>query len=278
MKVIHRTIQREGRDGVYRVWCLSDWHIGSVFCDETRLRKDIQRIADDPYAFWVGGGDYGEFINRSDKRHRESNLADWLHGEDDIASLQCAKIAQLVQPIAGKCLALAKGNHEDAILEKYERDVYQNLVDCVKSDFPICLGYGGFLVLRWEFRDRITDTGGPRDAWETTGFIHHGNGGGFTMGGAALSLERLPQSYDLDFALLGHKHLRLAVPNEQWIARGAKVICRRQIMCYGGTYLAPFDAKLDTENYAERRMLKPRAVGCVVLEFRPATREIKAIL
>jgi len=278
MKVIERVILRERRADTFRVYFLTDWHVGTVFCDEDKLRSDIQAIANDPKAYFIGGGDFGEFINRSDKRHRESNLAPWLYGEDDIAKRQVERIVELMQPIKHKCLALVKGNHEDAIVEKYERDVYSAIVDEVtQPDKPVRLGYGGFLVIRWRYMDREKGAG---DVWTTVGFIHHGAGGGLLPGGHALTLGRLPTWYNFDFALLGHRHVRQVVTNEQWqpSPRANKIVCRRQVMAFGGSYMKGFDEKLDTEGYAERKMLPPRGTGSIILEFRPAEREIRVLV
>jgi len=47
---------------------LADIHIGNAATDEKLLASTVQRIKDDDAAYWVGLGDYCEFINRSDKR------------------------------------------------------------------------------------------------------------------------------------------------------------------------------------------------------------------
>ena len=115
------------------------------------FEADVEAIHNDPMARWIGGGDYARFINRRDRRHRESELASWLHGENDITGLQEKTFIERILPIRDKCLGLAKGNHEDDILSYGERDVYSSIVNAVTApDRPVRLDVGGFVVVHWK--------------------------------------------------------------------------------------------------------------------------------
>jgi hypothetical protein len=273
IKVLKHRIRYEISDE-FRIYFITDPHIGSFFCDEDLLKADVKKIAEDPNAYWIGGGDYAEFINRSDKRHRESTLAPWLHGKDDISELQIKRIAKIVEPIRDKCLGLCKGNHEDFILDRYERDVYAHIVEMTTSpDRQIRLGWGGFVVIFWD--------DGSKARWKTTIFAHHGSGGGLLPGGHALTLGRLPTWYDFDIAMLGHRHIKQWVPNTKTrpSARGDHLEQQEQHMFFGGTYHKSVDLeKGDIESYAEGKLLPPKAVGGVVTKIHPHNQEYKIIV
>ena len=53
-----RLIQYPSRSDSLRIWHLSDLHYLSKGCAVCEIRKDIRTIADDPFSFWLGGGDY----------------------------------------------------------------------------------------------------------------------------------------------------------------------------------------------------------------------------
>lgn len=237
------------------------------------FKTDVKSIQSDPLALWIGGGDYCRFINRKDRRHRESELAKWLHGKDDITGLQERSFIEEVSPIKEKCLGLAKGNHEDDILAWYERDVYASIVNSLTSpDRHVRLDVGGFVVIYWQTNGKTR--------WRMVVFAHHGAGGGLLEGGHALMLGRLPKWYDFDIALLGHRHIKQWVPN---VVAGPNApatgfIKKEQHMLFGGTYLDSVCNNDQEESYAERKMLPPKGVGVVRLRICPASQQVHAIL
>ncbi|OGC94087.1 MAG: hypothetical protein A2W25_11940 [candidate division Zixibacteria bacterium RBG_16_53_22] len=261
-------------DDVFTLYYLTDLHIGNALCDEKLLKEDVACIADDPKAIWIGGGDYADFINRADRRHRESSLAAWLYGKDDIAQEQIKYLENLLSPILDKCLGLCRGNHEDDILSKSERDVYSAIVNMVaRPNRPVRLGYGGWVVLLWE--------DGKKTRWHTTIFCHHGSGGGILPGGDALTLGRLPTWYDFDIAILGHRHTKHWLPNTITgpTFTASKLQQREQAMLFGGTYLGGIDLEgTDLESYAEARLLPPRSVGGIKIQFMPAQKTFKIVI
>lgn len=274
MNVIERIIEVARPADTVRLYFLTDWHVGSAYCDEALLEADIARVAADADGYWIGGGDFLDGIARQDKRHDEGTLAPWLWGVDDLIHAQLERVGDLMAPIAHKCLALAKGNHEEFILERYERDVYQRIVEKVtRPGAPVRLGYGGFVVLR------VRSTG-IHYTWTVTLFVHHGAGGSLLPGGNALTLGRLPTWYNADAFLLGHRHVRQVVTNAQWqpAPRAKEVIYRRQVMAFGGSYLKGYDPKIEAELYAEKKLLPPRETGGIVLELRPDEREVRVSL
>ena len=66
--VLHRVIEYTSRGDVYRIVPLGDIHLGNAACDEALLQKTIEYIARTDRMYWIGMGDYSEFINIHDPR------------------------------------------------------------------------------------------------------------------------------------------------------------------------------------------------------------------
>lgn len=282
MRVIERCIECEP-DAVYRFYPMTDWHVGPIFCDEELLRADVAKIKADPYALWANLGDAADFINRKDKRFRESNLSPWLYGVDDIAAKQVERVIAIADPIADQCLAWCKGNHEDEILCNSEHDVYSELVShFTKPGRKLRLGYAGWVVLRWQWGKKAGKKGSGAHArvWTTKLYLNHGAGGGALAGGDALMLERLGLWYDFDVACIGHRHAVRVIPTTHWgpSPQANRIVCQSRYAALCGSYLRGFDEDVATESYAERKSLPSRAVGGLHFEFRPGEQKISVIV
>lgn len=263
MRVLHRRVEFEPGH-VFPFHFITDTHLGSYFCDEELLTAKIAEITDDPFSLWGFGGDAGEFINRSDRRHKEDRLASWLHGKDDLARHQLDKIIATVEPAKEQGLWWGKGNHEEDMLSRYERDVYTESADAL--GIP-AMGIQGFFIILWTFAGRVRA--------KTVIYTHHGHGGGILAGADALMLGRLPTWFRFDLALIGHRHRKHWVPNtyvdSQW--RGNKAPLKHQHMLLGGSYLATYDEDGIVENYPEWKMLPPKAIGGVKIMLTPTMSE-----
>lgn len=264
MYIIHRVIDVPGRSATVRITPLADIHAGTIFCDEALVREWVKRIAEDEFHFWIGMGDYAEFINRKEWRHRASHEAKWLHGRDDIARLQVEWLADTLAPIRHKCLGLIRGNHEDSMVRHYERDVYYDLVQAIKTDpnDRLALGTEGFL--------RVTLRRSGRSAQAFDFYLHHGYGGGKLLGADALELGRLATSFDFDVALMGHRHRLVVIPGEVRVGLSASGRLRlvrkdmRAALC--GSFRNEVLEGVEC-GYARRKGYPPKRTGPLTIEL-----------
>jgi len=188
---------------------IGDVHEGAAGCDESRLVEAVKRVAADDRAYWVGLGDYAEFINVQDRRFDPRTLAPWIEVDDlaDLAQAQRDRFLDITKPIAGKCLGLVEGNHERWIYHKFERDIYGEIVNGTKqaagkpADSHLGLGYYGWLQLAFYFG---SDKKGGSAIINVN--IHHGFVGGRLEGAKALNMERWLWNHDADLVLFGHSH------------------------------------------------------------------------
>lgn len=273
MRAIVREIEYTSRRDHIDIVPLYDLHVGNAACDEKLLKKTIKKIEEDPACYWIGGGDMCDFINRKDPRHRESAMASWLWGVDDIARKSRDRVVEMLMPIKDKCLGLLKGNHEASFLKYNEVDVYAMLVDKIRPSHatPIMLGWQGFIVLKL-----VRVNGKSRASWPVRIYCHHGYGGGRLEGGHALTLGRLFKDYDCDIGLLGHRHVQMAIPRVQVaVSPRGKIYNREQLGVFCGSFLKSYS---EDEVYSEERGLPALRTGAIRLRIWPDKQRIEVTL
>lgn len=270
MKVIRREFYEVSRSDEFYIVPIGDVHIGAAACDERKLRDAVARVMGDPNCFWIGMGDYGEWINRLDPRYRPDTLAPWITIADtmDLGRAQRDRFLEIVQPIAGKCLALVCGNHEESILKHSERDVYYEIVQGIKQfagwpeDHPLAIGYNGWLHLHF-YRSKKKERGTKLEI-----SLHHGFGGGRLAGSKALNMQRWLWSHRCHLALFGHTHsIQVQVEAVERVV-GSKVIHERRIGAICGSFLKSFNQD-GSSTYSEVKGYLPQPVAGVEAILRP---------
>jgi predicted phosphodiesterase len=265
MRVLSREWFNVTRADTYRVIPLGDVHLGNAACDEGLFRSVVGRIAADDSCYWIGLGDYADFINVSDPRFDASELADWIKMADlgDLARAQRDRFLDIVRPIAPRCLALVEGNHEMAIAKHYERNIYSEIVTGVKeaggfdADYQLGLGMYGWLLLHFYRSDRKV-----RGSLLKLN-LHHGFVGGKLAGAKALNMQRWLWTRECDLALFGHSHNTGAqVESIEYVTKTGKVRHRRAIGAYCGTFL-------NGAKYAEVKGYFPAPVGHIEVLLKP---------
>lgn len=251
---------------------LFDTHVGAAACDEKALRRLVAQIQAEPGRMVIGGGDYGDFINRRDPRYDPSTVAPWLQNEKDMAAAQRDRIEDILAPIADRFLCLLGGNHESSILRFYERDIYGSIVNRLKAragldpETKLALGYEGWLVLRF-YRSNKRERGA-----QVTIRLHHGYGGGRLDGAPALEMQCILQQNDCDLALHGHIHKR-HIANPVVIEGLSRSPAPRRLLqirkgAYCGTFL---DTRLENgpSTYSAVKGYPSTSLGTVDVTLRP---------
>jgi len=269
MKVITRNFDLSGRGGEMRIVPLGDIHIGAGACDEKLLKRTIDRIANDENCYWIGMGDYCEFINVSDKRFDIRSLAKWVRLEHltDIATAQTERFLDFVKPISHKCLALVAGNHEGFIASRYENAVYSRIVTEVKNmagmpaSDPLGVGMYGWLLLRFK-------RAGKNVTIKVN--LHHGFVGGKLAGGKALNMQRWLWTHDCDLSLMGHSHNTSSQKEAVECVTGAgKSYMQKRVGAYCGTFLKSINE--EGSSYSENFGYFPLAIGSIEVVLKPGS-------
>jgi hypothetical protein len=277
-----RYITHGSKADVFTLWGLGDLHVGAAACAENDLRRDIARIKDDPFALWVGLGDYADFIGYTDaKRFDPDAVADWLTVRDlgKLGTKSIERVRDLLKPIAGKCIGLLLGNHEKKYQQVHQQENLHGWL-CNEMQVP-SLGYCAFVDLIF---DRTAGVKVPKMNDKPTGerssvfrvFAHHGAGYAQTPGGKLNRLIQFMRMFSADIYFCGHVHDRTA---RRMSILGADADCGKikaveRIGMISGSYLKTYEESVIT--YGEQKAYEPVPLGAACVSIKPETRELRA--
>lgn len=280
------------RDLWFKVWGLGDLHLGNKGCAKDKLREDIEAIRQDPNSFWVGLGDYGDYISISDfKRFDAETFDPEILTLADIGNLGGAMkdaIGKLLEPIRHKCLGLCMGNHEFKYMTQREQnDMHSRL--CESLGVPN-LWYSSMFYLRFVRRpsrkpfaprlennwmdDHEADNGDHFDSFKV--LVHHGGGGAATAGGKINMIRRAVALSSADITMVGHLHEALAKPEPllDLDPSGKKIVERKRMAIMTGSYLKTYAT--GQAGYGERALYAPSTIGATWVAINPCARRIKS--
>jgi len=275
--VLTKMISGISKSDAVRIMPLGDIHIGAKACDEKLFRQSVKYIKDNNL-YWIGMGDYCDFINKKDPRFDLASLADWIQRPElaDLAKAQRNRFLDIVRPIASRCLGLIAGNHEGTIYKHYERDIYSDIVTGVKEaggfkdDDRLALGYSGWIRLQFGRK------GSKQDRRTIMVNLHHGFVGGKLAGAKALNMQRWLWSHEADIVIFGHSHntgtQREAVER---VNKVNEIVTVDRVGCYAGTYLRTTVEGATT--YSEIKGYFPLPMGGVEIYLYPYAEKIRVM-
>ncbi len=284
-----RYIWHGSRSDEFRIWNLSDLHLGAKGCAEGELKRDLKEIQDDPYSFWLGGGDFCDFIGHTDKRFDPDAVADWITVKDlgDLGKRCMTRVRDLFRPIRHKCLGLLIGNHE----KKYELHTEHESLHhwlCTELQVPY-LGYCCLFDLCFcntsakQKTPQLKPTLPPRrgenrhyDTHTFRVFAHHGAGYATTPGGKLNKLISAMNSFDAQLFFLGHVHDQMARREPVLSANGdcTKITQRVRLGLVSGSYLKTYNQ--GSISYGEQKMYRPTSLGAAVAKIHPESGRMEA--
>jgi len=273
-----RHIYHPSRSDRLTIFCLADWHLLNKACARKRLTQDIEKIRVDPYAFWVGGGDYAEYISPTDPRFDATCFSDDL-SPSDLGSLGMKSgeiVRDMMKPIKHKCLGLALGNHEKKFQTKNQHEwlhgyvcdqlgvtnlEYSALFDVCFVRNPRCK------KPRLLPPDTLPRTSLSR--WTRRIYIHHGAGGAQTPGGKLNKLAQFMQRFDADVYFVAHMHDQ---KGQRLVTIGANPKCTKlveheRLGIITGSYLRTYAQGVTT--YGEVKGYAPVCLGAAWVSFCP---------
>jgi len=254
---------------VFKIHPLGDIHAGTIHCTENGIKKRVAEIKNDENAFWIGMGDYGEFIAAGDKRWDpdQKSIAPWVE-QDDIAETQRKWIVGLLDPIRDKCIGLLYGNHEDAIRKFLKTNVQKHICEDLGVDN---LGYSCFIRLRFK-RENSNDTRQVKIC------ATHGAGGVITRGAKMIRLERFMNAFDARIYLHGHVHD--IIENDRpyiFLSDTGKIKQKLDIGVMTGCWFRTYTQGIQA-SYGESKNYPPTVIGSPCITIDPEDDDIKAIL
>lgn len=267
MQVIERVIPYK-RSDYYRLYLFGDIHIGTIHCAEGEVRKKVAEILEDPFAEWVGMGDYSECITPSDKRWDPNNevIPEWVE-KDNISTCLQKRVVELLEPIKHKCVGLLYGNHENSIRQRNHDNIHKNICDelGVKD-----LGYSCFV--HFKFRRRSS-----KEAHLVKGMFTHGTGSARTEGGRINYLVRTMSSFDANIYGYGHTHgMQLYSPDTLGTSDNMVIKAKGKLGALTGCWFRTY-TQGNIASYGEIKVYSPTRIGCPVFVLNPDKGTIEAI-
>lgn len=265
--VLRREFRGVSQSTTFRVTPIGDIHIGAAACDEGLLFDKVKEIEEGDDHYWIGLGDYCDFINMKDPRFAAGGLAAWITPADlmDLAKAQLNMLYRYLDPIAHKCLGMVMGNHELAIMKHTERDVFTEIVCHMKEvanmpeSYKLGMGiYGWIKLVFYNAGDGETD--GERHVKIN---VHHGFTGGKLAGAKALDMQRWLWSHDADLVVFGHCHQAPCQPEAvEILDKNDNIVNAVRKGMYSGTFLRGVDPK-GSVPYSEVKGYLPNPVGII---------------
>jgi len=270
MEIVTKDIPYTQANSEFRIYFLGDIHAGTIHCSEEKIKAKVAEIGKLKNTFWVGMGDYAEFITASDPRWDPSQKAipSWVE-QDNIAECQRKWVVDLFKPIKNKCIGLLYGNHEDSIRIHSHINVQKNI--CDDLDVPN-LGYIAYVRLRF-LRDN------SNEVHIIKGVVTHGAGGAITPGAKMIRLERFMNAFNGRWYAHAHIHDMLE-RNRPYIdcdPIGTKIIQQVQVGVTTGCWFKTYGQGVYA-SYGEKKNYPAVSIGCPYIVVDPCTNDIKAML
>ncbi len=275
-----RHIWHRSRSDKIKVVYFSDIHWMAKACAEKEVMRTRDEIRDDPNTFWIGGGDYGEFIGFGDaKRFDPDAVADRVRVKDlaRLGKATYSAIRDIFEPIKHKCLGLIVGNHEKQYMRRHQQEDLHSWL-CTELGVPN-LEYSCFMDLVFTRTSKVKEpvlksdpTRGPSRAFRI--FCHHGAGAAQTKGGKINRLTAFMKNFDADVYFMGHIHDQLGCRIQMLTADAAcgKLRNRDKIGVVSGSYLKTYAQGVT--GYGEQKGYEPVTLGAAHVVIIPETRTV----
>jgi len=259
METAEKRIRYKSRSDQFVLYPLGDIHAGTTACAEDRIKERIKEIKDDPFALWVGMGDYAEFIAPNDPRWDVKAIASWVE-MSNVAESQRRWLLKLFEPIKDKCLGLLTGNHEETIRLHNYQDVQLDLC----RDLGVKnLGFSCFYRLFF-IRNKTS--------FAIDCHFEHGSGAAQTEGGKIMRLTRTMLGFDAEITAMGHLHdIKVENLSPLFMDEGLHIKQRPKVGAITGSWYRAY-APGPYASYAERRGYTPTNLGCPHFVIRPDKR------
>ncbi len=253
MQTIHVRREVDSAAGYFDDWVIADLHLGSIACEEDRLRRNIEVIASNPRARVLLGGDMLEAITKNDKRFQSDGLADWIPRRDIdwILDVQVDYAYEMFRPIKDQITGGILGNHEHKAIH-CGSNVHRRLCGALAiRELP----YSAFIRIKY-------NRGTIRHSQDV--YLHHGYGGGRKSGNKINKLHDLGDFIDADIYIMGHVHDKCWAPAKPKLmphSTQEKVVEKVRRYALAGTYLRTYAD--GASGYGERLAFAPTPLGSV---------------
>ena len=256
MRAINYVIPVKKRSQKFNLIPIGDTHVGSVNCDEKKLKDLVEWVRKTPDTYVIGMGDMIEAINVSDPRFAIDSLMEGGKEIDNLLYKQIKRVAEILKPIAPKIIGLLEGNHEEKAKKFYHVDATSILCEKLGVQY---LTYSA--LIRLQFKRGIS-------VQNVMVYAHHGFGGGTTVGGKLNKIQKLATNFLADIYLMGHVHDKYVFPTEQLympLSGNPVIKARKKVFALTGSF---FNTYADGySSYSEKMAYSPIPTGVIKIQI-----------
>jgi len=238
MKYINKKIDSNNIEIV----CISDWHAGSRNFDKKMAVKLIEYINYNDNVYVISVGD----LTNNALKNSKSDVYTSLSPSEEI-DLVCSK--ELLGSInKDKWLLMTSGNHGNRTLKEVGLSVDELIAERLGVKEVFC-PYLTVLNVQLNMNSYFIT-------------VHHGAGGGGTIGGKANTLNKLSNIViGTDIVIMGHTHSPMMIPRLQYMVdKKHNKICEQVTYMINAGTLHNYD-----DSYAEEKMLQPSQLGQAII-------------
>jgi len=250
------TLPYEYDNRQFSLYPLGDIHFGTIHCDIPLLEKTIKEIKENPQAYWVGMGDFSEVIGLSDPRFIAEEIDPKFYESLGVLPIaETCLAAEMLSPIADKCLGVIEGNHEFEYRRRHYIDLTQMLAEKLKVPYLDNPSMMRLLFTRDHHLTRLVV------------YIDHAGGGGRKNGGKLNGIEDRTVDYEADIYLRGHVHSKIcSVRRSYELSKGSnvKIVPKERYYVLTGCY---FEPQLRGGSYVSRRSLPVNGMGTPIIRI-----------
>lgn len=246
------TYTPRGKNWNTDILLLSDLHFDNPHCDRELLKSHLDQALERNSAIIVAGDFFCCMQGKGDLRgakhdvRPEHNVANYL---DSIVN----EAVQWWQPYKEHLAIVARGNHEQSVLDKKEVDLLGNFAMLMRTSGGITqtAGYSSFLKLKYRYNRAITKVA----------YINHGYGGGSQSTRATNHWMQYIGQVRADIYMAGHTHWKEHVPYRIAQVNSRDTIEYKDIHCVRlGTYKDEYKTD-DMSGFHHLKGRGPRPLG-----------------
>lgn len=187
-----------------------------------KLKGYLDWVMSRPNAYVFLMGDILNVASRSSK----TNPFESMSGDDEYA-----KSVELFKPFASRIVGCITGNHEQRMFKEFGFNPLQPF--CRELGITFC-GFSAAIRVRVGQRAESPNQY-QQNYW---GYVHHGNGGGGTLGAALNRKVKLQEIvHGMDFYMAGHDHQLIAGTRNILLPKRDKIVHQRVHYIDTGSFL-----------------------------------------
>ena len=243
----------------------TDFHFGSRQCDETLIKKFVDKYKGKEQTKVFLLGDEIDAVIRGDKRFTAKSMHPRYASEDNPIDKMIEDFVDLLSPLKEMIIAGCDSNHNFTYRGISGSDCHYRISKLLEFER---LSYGGWVNILWEWHKHKGDSRSNRTRVTSFHLTHGKPTTAITKAGKMIAMERDAWFFNSDLIAYGHTHLLAPVPSNINFdpmpgKQDYKKKKQRIIAC--GSFLKSY-SKDEHAPYSEIKRYPPVDMGWAVVE------------